>query len=89
MKIKELTSYRAVIETDDIQILMAWNPGYEDQGKATAYKIAAADEMYEALKELRIDANRLCDRCLGGTYEDDCRRSIDKADDAIAKAKGK
>jgi hypothetical protein len=36
-----------------------------------------------ALKELRIDANRLCDRNLGGTYEEDCRRSIAKADAAL------
>jgi hypothetical protein len=40
--------------------------------------------LLEALKELRINANRLCDRNLGGTYEEDCRRSIDKADAALA-----
>ncbi len=40
--------------------------------------------MREALKNLRIDANRLCDRNLGGTYEDDCRRSIAGADAALS-----
>ena len=29
-----------------------------------------------ALKALCIDANRLCDRMEGGTYEEDCRRAI-------------
>ena len=29
-----------------------------------------------ALRDLMQNANRLCDRNLGGTYEDDCRRSI-------------
>jgi len=48
--------------------------------------IAAVPELLEALEELRINANRLCDRNLGGTYEADCRRSIAKADAAIAKA---
>jgi hypothetical protein len=37
-----------------------------------------------ALVRLRQDANRLCDRSLGGTYEEDCRRSIAAADDALA-----
>lgn len=37
----------------------------------------------EALSELRINANRLCDRQLGGTYETDCRRSLKKAEDAL------
>ena len=41
------------------------------------------DNIREALKELRINANRLCDRNLGGTYEEDCRRSIAKADAAL------
>lgn len=31
----------------------------------------------------RIDANRLCDRQLGGTYEEDCRRAIAVADQAL------
>lgn len=35
-----------------------------------------------ALRMLIIDANRLCDRQLGGTYEEDCRRSIAVAKDA-------
>jgi hypothetical protein len=46
-------------------------------------------ELLAALKALRIDANRLCDRSLGGTYEDDCRRAIAGADAAIAKAEGR
>lgn len=29
-----------------------------------------------AARRLRVDANRLCDRNLGGSYEADCRRSI-------------
>jgi hypothetical protein len=41
---------------------------------------AEAHALREALAQLRIDANRLCDRSLGGTYEDDCRRSIAAAD---------
>lgn len=40
----------------------------------------------KALKALRIDANRLCDRNLGGTYEEDCRRAIAIADAAIVRA---
>lgn len=43
-----------------------------------------ADLLLRALQQLRIDANRLCDRQLGGTYEEDCRRSIAAADAAIA-----
>lgn len=38
-----------------------------------------------ALERLIVDANRLCDRQLGGTYEADCRQSIDAARQAIAK----
>jgi hypothetical protein len=37
------------------------------------------DPLRALLKELVIDANRLCDRNLGGTYEEDCRRTIAKA----------
>lgn len=50
-----------------------------------------ASALREALEELRINANRLCDRNLGGTYEDDCRRSIANADvllRATAETKG-
>jgi hypothetical protein len=36
-------------------------------------------ELLAALDALIIDANRLCDRQLGGSYEDDCRRSIEAA----------
>jgi len=45
------------------------------------------DELVAALKRLRIDANRLCDRMLGGSYEDDCRRSIAIADAVLTKVK--
>lgn len=38
-------------------------------------------------ERLIIDANRLCDRNLGGTYEDDCRRSIEAARAAIEEFK--
>lgn len=40
----------------------------------------ALGETRHALRELRISSNRLCDRQEGGTYEDDCRRSIAEAD---------
>jgi hypothetical protein len=40
-------------------------------------------ELRVALEELRINANRLCDRQLGGTYEEDCRRSILRADEIL------
>ena len=39
-----------------------------------------------AVEELLQDANRLCDRNLGGTYEEDCRRSIAKVRAALAEA---
>lgn len=35
-----------------------------------------AERLENALDVLVIDANRLCDRQLGGTYEEDCRRAI-------------
>jgi hypothetical protein len=38
-----------------------------------------------ALRALIIDANRLCDRNLGGTYEADCRGSIRLARAALEK----
>lgn len=38
----------------------------------------------KALTTLRIDANRLCDRQLGGSYEQDCRAAIKLADAALA-----
>ena len=44
------------------------------------------EELVAALKQLRIDANRLCDRQLGGTYEDDCRRSLAVAVAVLQKA---
>jgi hypothetical protein len=44
-------------------------------------------EADSALKALVIDARRLCDRNLGGTYEEDCRRSIARAE-AAARSRG-
>lgn len=44
----------------------------------------AGERLREALKDLVIDANRLCDRQLGGSYEDDCRATIAKARQALA-----
>lgn len=32
-----------------------------------------------AMDDLIQNANRLCDRSLGGTYEDDCRQSLERA----------
>lgn len=40
----------------------------------------------KALADLIIDANRLCDRGLGGTYEDDCRLSLAKARHVLSPA---
>lgn len=41
-------------------------------------------DLLEAAKALRIDANRLCDRMLGGSYEADCRLAIKRFDAALA-----
>ena len=48
---------------------------------------ALSDEVLlrRVLEELVIDANRLCDRNQGGTYEEDCRRSIAKARAVLAR----
>lgn len=44
----------------------------------------AADARVRAvLKELMQNTNRLCDRQLGGTYEEDARRSIAKAKEVL------
>jgi hypothetical protein len=42
-------------------------------------------EARAALRALTIDANRLCDRALGGTYEEDCRRSVASARSLLTK----
>lgn len=42
-------------------------------------------ELVGAAAELRVNANRLCDRQLGGTYEEDCRRSLARIDKALAR----
>lgn len=55
---------------------------------AIARKEAECAALRAALEALRIDANRLCDRNIGGTYEDDCRRSIARADAALARVFG-
>lgn len=68
-----------------VAVTFELNPNAE----ADSRLIAAAPELLQALKALRVDANRLCDRNLGGTYEDDCRCSIRAADAAIAKAEGR
>jgi hypothetical protein len=55
---------------------------YDWQARAEA---AEADvlRLRTALQTLVIDANRLCDRKMGGTYEEDCRRSILAAREAL------
>ncbi len=58
------------------------------EAEANARLVAAVPDLLDALRALRIDANRLCDRQLGGSYEADCRRAIAIADAAIAKAEG-
>lgn len=55
---------------------------------ANAHLLKAAPRLLEALKVLRMDANRLCDRQIGGTYEEDCRRALAQADEAISEAMG-
>lgn len=69
------------------------NAFFGQAASAVRQLCAERDELREALsrepaivsvlRELRIDANRLCDRNQGGTYEDDCRRSVAKADAAL------
>jgi hypothetical protein len=56
---------------------------FEDRSSVSE-RLRALREMYCALNELRVNANRLCDRNQGGTYEEDCRRSLARADAAIA-----
>ncbi len=58
------------------------------QWKAEADALTAENaRLRDALSQLRIDANRLCDRQLGGSYEDDCRRSLKQAEDALRATK--
>lgn len=42
----------------------------------------ALEDFLIAAHALRRDANRLCDRCLGGSYEYDCRATIAQYDEA-------
>jgi hypothetical protein len=57
--------------------------------KARAERAEAdAAALWEALRTLRIDCNRLCGRQLGGTYEDDARKSIREADVALERNPG-
>lgn len=44
-------------------------------------------DLIAVLQALTIDSNRLCDRQLGGTYEEDCRQSIANARAVLARAK--
>jgi hypothetical protein len=46
--------------------------------------VGTGEGLRAALERLRIDANRLCDRNRGGSYEADCRASIAFADAALA-----
>jgi hypothetical protein len=55
----------------------------EDCKMYRATVAARERDLREALRVLMIDANRLCDRNLGGTYEEDCRRSIEAARKAL------
>lgn len=57
----------------------------KNEDRQTIDRLTAEREaLRQALSQLRIDANRLCDRNLGGTYEEDCRRSLDSAKRVLA-----
>ncbi len=68
------------------------DPRVDAMGDGSHSPTAATDcgtcrELRAALMALRVDANRLCDRMLGGTYEEDCRRTIAVVDAVIAKTR--
>ena len=67
---------------------LVMQPGAENE-RVHANLIAVAPAMLAALKVLRNDANRLCDRNLGGTYEADCRRAVAAAAAVIYRAEGR
>lgn len=81
----------AVVRSNGMVICRMLDLGYESHGDkaANAQLIAAAPDMLAALKALVIDANRLCDRQLGGTYEADCLVALIGAKEVIAKAEGR
>lgn len=62
-----------------------WETEYRPERVTVRRLVEEREELRAMLRELVIDANRLCDRNLGGTYEEDCRRSLKKADDLIVK----
>ena len=83
MLLEHATRYAVVVEGREHH--SDWFQGIDHPD---AKIIEAAPDLYQALAELRINANRLCDRNLGGTYEEDCRRSLAKAEAALTKARG-
>lgn len=86
----EASTFKSVIHADNGDFVVALDFGYgHARNHANARLIVAAPRLLAALKALRIDANRLCDRQLGGSYEDDCRKAIVTADAAIDKAEGR
>ncbi len=82
---------RLVAEREELaQQVEVLKPGgtYAWKSKAEAAE-QRVDRLETVVDLLCIDANRLCDRQLGGTYEEDCRRSIAKADAALAPSSDK
>lgn len=58
----------------------------EEQAEIAAFIVKASnahETLVTALSLLAHTANRLCDRNLGGTYEDDCRVALAKAREAL------
>lgn len=53
-----------------------WKEAFDGMTVAKVQAEAALTGLAGKAKALAIDANRLCDRQQGGTYEDDCRKSI-------------
>lgn len=60
-----------------------WVRFYRDRAERAEVRV---ERLEAAIGLLILDANRLCDRNLGGTYEDDCRRAIAKARAALAES---
>jgi len=72
-------------DVDRTRRMLVWNVDRAKRLNASLTQQKQENERLRiALTALRIDANRLCDRQLGGTYEDDCRRSIRQADAALS-----
>lgn len=82
-----------VCEGDSAAALAELVPEYSSPKRIAELQIALAasearqQELYNALNGLRRDANRLCDRQLGGSYEQDCRLAIKVADEALGAAR--